>query len=313
MNELFPEIAPYSTGYLDVSGGHHLYWEQCGNPDGVPVVFLHGGPGGGISPMHRRFFDPDHYRIVLFDQRGAGKSTPHAGIHDNTRAHLVADIESLRAHLNINRWHVFGGSWGSTLALSYAIAHPNPCLSLILRGIFLMEQDEIDWFLYGLRHIYPDEWAHFVQVIPENERGNLLTAYHRRLNNPDPAIHMPAAIAWAQYESHCANLIKKPHPIETENDRAFALAISRIECHFFTNDVLPPEKSLLNDIDRIRHIPATIIHGRYDVICPLQAGYKLHRAWPEAAFIVVPDGGHSAFDPAIRAELIKATEKAKTR
>lgn len=174
-----------------------------------------------------------------------------------------------------------------------------------------MEQDEIDWFLYGLRHIYPDEWERFVREIPENERGNLLAAYHRRLNNPDPAVHMPAAIAWAQYESHCANLIKKPHPIETENDRAFALAISRIECHFFMNDVLPPEKRLLNDIDRIRHIPATIIHGRYDAICPLQAGYKLHRAWPEAEFIVVPDGGHSAFDPAIRAELIKATEKAK--
>lgn len=313
MTELFPEISPYSTGYLDVPGGHHLYWEQCGHPDGVPVVFLHGGPGGGIAPAHRRFFDPVYYRIILFDQRGSGKSTPHAGLTDNTRAHLVSDIEALRAHLNIDRWHVFGGSWGSTLALSYAIAHPQPCLSLILRGIFLIEQDEIDWFLYGLRHIYPDEWTTFVSLIPEVERGDLLTAYHNRLNHPDPAVHMPAAVKWAQYESHCANLIKKPHPIETENDHAFALAISRIECHFFRNDVIPPEQSLLRQIDRIRHIPTTIIHGRYDVICPLQAGYKLHQAWPEAEFVIVPDGGHSAFDPPIRTELIKATEKAKTR
>lgn len=309
---LFPDINPYASGYIDVSHGHHLYWEQCGNPEGTPILFLHGGPGGGTSPHHRRLFDPNFYRIILMDQRGSGKSTPHASINHNTRRDLVADIETLRAHLNIDRWHIFGGSWGSTLALSYAVSHPQTCRSLILRGIFLMEQDEIDWFLYGLRHVYPDEWETFTQDIPEIERHDLLSAFHVRLNNPDPRIALTSAIKWAQYESHCANLIKKEHPIITENDRAFALAISRIECHYFMNEVIPPQHSLLKGIDKIRHIPGIIIHGRYDMICPLQAGYKLHHAWPEAKFIVVPDAGHSAFDPPIRSELIKATEHAKT-
>lgn len=302
---------PYSTGFLPVSHGHQLYWEQCGNPDGVPVVFLHGGPGGGISPAHRDFFDPDFYRIILFDQRGSGRSTPHASTHHNTRAHLVADIEVLRRHFNISRWHVFGGSWGSTLALSYAAAHADRCQSLILRGIFLMEQDEIDWFLYGLRNVYPDEWDEFVSVIPENERKNLLKAFHKHLNGSDKQLQMHAAVKWARYESHCANLIKKEHPIVTDDDKAFALAISRIECHFFRNDVIKPRHSLLKQVPRFRHVPATIIHGRYDMICPMQAAHKLHVAWPEADYIVVPDGGHSAFDPAIKARLIEATENAK--
>ncbi|MBN8522029.1 MAG: prolyl aminopeptidase [Alphaproteobacteria bacterium] len=309
---LFPDINPYASGYIDVSHGHHLYWEQCGNPEGTPILFLHGGPGGGTSPHHRRLFDPNFYRIILMDQRGSGKSTPHASINHNTRQDLVADINVLRTHLNIDRWHVFGGSWGSTLALSYAIAYPHTCRSLILRGIFLMEQDEIDWFLYGLRHVYPDEWGAFTSDIPVTEQHDLLSAFQSRLNHPDPRIALESAIKWAQYESHCANLIKKEHPIITENDKAFALAISRIECHYFINEVIKPENSLLKSIDKIRHIPGTIIHGRYDMICPLQAGYKLHRAWPEAQFIIVPDAGHSAFDPPIRSELIKATEHAKT-
>jgi proline iminopeptidase len=312
LKEFFPEIEPYSTGFLDVSHGHQLYWEQSGNPDGVPVVFLHGGPGGGTSPQHRRFFDPAFYRIILFDQRGSGKSTPHASVENNTRALLVGDIETMRAHLKINTWHVFGGSWGSTLALSYAIAHSQKCISLMLRGIFLLEQDELDWFYYNLRHIYPDEWEKFVSIIPEAERGDLVNAYAKRLNSTNKDEQYTAAVAWAQYESHCSNLIPKLDLLTTESQKAFALAIARIESHYFTNEVIPPEHSMLKSIDRIRHIPATIIHGRYDVICPIQAGYKLHKAWPEATFITVPTGGHSAFDPPVRSELILATERAKT-
>lgn len=309
---LFPEIMPYSTGFLDVSGGHTLYWEQCGNPDGVPIVFLHGGPGGGIKPVHRRFFDPDHYRIILFDQRGAGRSHPHAGIEHNTLALLIDDIEKVRAHLGIEHWHIFGGSWGSTLGLAYAQAFPQRPLSLILRGIFLMEEPEIDWFMNGIRVIFPEAWEQFTAVIPLAERGDMLTAFYKRLCNPDPQIHLEAAIAWSLYEGACSSLLPNYETITTDDQKKNALALARIEAHYFATQMMTPKTSLMNGIDKIRAIPAVIIQGRYDVICPLVTAHRLHLAWPEADYIVVPDGGHSALDPPIRSRLIEATENMKT-
>lgn len=311
--DLFPAIEPYATGFLDVDNGqHNLYWEQSGNPEGTPILFLHGGPGAGASPKHRSFFDPDHYRIVIFDQRGAGRSTPMGSLENNTLPHLIADIESLRSHLKIEHWHLFGGSWGSTLALAYAQAHPDRCLSMILRGIFMMERTELDWFLHGMREIFPEAWEQFAAPIPESERGDLLEAYYKRLTGDDPKIRMEAAIAWSLYESACASLLPNYETITTEDQKKFALAVARIEAHFFRNQILKPEPSLLDGIDKIRHIPATIIHGRYDIICPIRTAYKLHQLWPEADYIVVPDGGHSASDPPIRSRLIEATENAKT-
>lgn len=312
LTPLFPAINPYSSGYLSVGDGHELYWEQCGNPDGIPLIFLHGGPGGGISPLHRRFFDPDAYRIILFDQRGAGKSMPHASTHANTRRHLVDDMEKLRAHFKIDRWHVFGGSWGSTLALSYAVQHPHRCRALILRGIFLLTQNEIDWWLHGVRRFFPESWEKFAHYIPEEERGDLLTAYHKRLNSGNAVEEINAAIQWALYESAMAALIPHYETITTAEQQANALCVARLECHYFLNEVIAPENSLLAQIDTIRHIPAAIIHGRYDCICPLETAHALHTHWPEADYIVVPDGGHGSLDPAIRSRLIEATEAFKT-
>lgn len=310
--DLFADIKPYSSGFLSLGHGHQMYWEQSGNPDGVPIVMLHGGPGAGTSPIHRRFFDPDYYRIILFDQRGAGRSSPHGSIEHNTRKALVSDMELLREHLRIDRWHLFGGSWGSTLALSYAAAHPERCLGMILRGIFLLEKEEIDWWLYGVRAIFPEAWEQFAHFIPKNERGDLLTAYHKRLTGMDAAMAQRAAIHWALYESACSSLIPNYETITTDEQKAQALALARMECHYFKTECLSPDRSLLNDIAKFRHIPSVIIHGRYDVVCPLSTAYRLHQAWPEADYIVVPDGGHSALDPAIRSRLIAATEHAKT-
>lgn len=312
LRELFPEIEPYSTGYLPVGDGHELYWEQSGNPDGVPVLFVHGGPGSGTVPMQRRFFDPGHYRIILYDQRGAGRSTPHGETENNTVRDLVNDMEKLRNHLSVERWHIFGGSWGSTLSLSYAVQHADRCRSLILRGIFLMEQPEIDWWLYGIRAIFPEPWERFASFIPMEERHDLLEAYHRRLNGPDPEAQMEAAIRWSAYESSCAALIPNHERITTQEQKNHALTLARLECHYFRSQVIPMDKSLLNRVDSFRSVPAVIIHGRYDMICPIYTAHRLHKAWPEADYIIVPEGAHTATESAIRSRLIEAAENAKT-
>lgn len=312
-SELYPELEPFETGMLELDGLHRMYWEQSGNPAGYPVVFLHGGPGAGSAATHRRFFDPAHYRIVIFDQRGAGRSTPLGELRDNTTPHLVADIERLRMHLAIERWLVFGGSWGSTLALAYGEAHPDRCTGLILRGIFLCRKSEIDWFLYGLRNLFPEAWRAFSGAIPENERGDLLAAYYRRLTDPDPAVHMPAARAWSIYEGSCSTLLPSPETVAYFAGDVVALGLSRIEAHYFSHDIFLPENSLLDNIGRIHDIPAVIVQGRYDAVCPIVSADDVHRAWPEAEYIIVPDAGHSAWEPGICAELVKATEKFKAK
>lgn len=311
LRELYPEISPYSTGFLSVDDIHTLYWEQSGNPDGVPIVFLHGGPGGGSSPTHRRFFDPEHYRIIIFDQRGAGHSTPLAEIQKNTLEYLVSDIELLRMHLRVDRWHVFGGSWGSTLAIAYAQAHPDRCISLILRGIFLNEQEEIDWFLYGMRAIFPENWENFANYIPEDERYDLLEAYYQRLTTGPRESQIEAALQWATYEKDCSKLLPDHVDIVDEDAKNSALCIARIEAHYFRNNMIAVYDSLLNDIDRIRFIPTTIVQGRYDIICPIQTANRLHQLWPEADYVVVPDGGHSAMDPPVQSRLIEAADHAR--
>ena len=308
---LFPEIQPNRTGMLTLDDLHTMYWEECGNPSGVPVVFLHGGPGAGAAPAHRRFFDPAHYRIVIFDQRGAGRSRPLGEISSNTTPLLVADMEKLRAHLGISRWLVFGGSWGSTLALAYAETHPDRCAGLILRGIFLCRKSEIDWFLYGLRTLFPEVWRAFSSGIPEHERGDLLKAYHSRLTHSDPAVHMPAARAWSVYEGACSTLLPSPETVAYFAGDVVALGLARIEAHYFVNDIFLPPNSLLDRIQRIRGIPGAIVQGRYDAVCPIVTADDLHEAWPEAQYIVVPDAGHSAWEPGICAELVKATERFK--
>jgi proline iminopeptidase len=326
--DLFPPIEPYETGFLDVGRDlpkdrkddgkapdlvrHRIYWEQSGNPDGVPVVFLHGGPGAGASPNHRRFFDPTHYRIIIFDQRGAGRSRPLGELLDNTTADLVTDIEALRKRLNIDRWHVFGGSWGSTLALAYAQAHANQVISLILRGIFLMTRKEIDWFINGMRAIFPDHWAEFANFLSDAERSDILQSYYKRLTDPDRNVWLPAARAWSKYESVCSTLLPTDDAALGMIDEAHALGLARIEAHYFVHNQFVPEAALLHGIDTIRHIPTHIIQGRYDVVCPPVTAYALHKAWPEASFRLVPDAGHSAMEPGIRSSLVAATEMFKS-
>ena len=309
--ELYPKIEPSETGMLPVDGAHSLYWEVSGSAAGVPVVFLHGGPGAGTTVAHRRFYDPAHYRIVLFDQRGAGRSTPHGELAENTTAHLVADLERLRRHLEIARWIVFGGSWGSTLALAYAQAYPAHCLGLILRGVFLCGEQEISWFLYGMRRIFPDAWAAFARGVPKSERGDLLAAYHRRLTDPDPAVHLPAARAWSAYEGACSTLLPSPEATASFRTDATALGLARIEAHYFKNKVFLKEGALLAGVARIRHLPCIIVQGRYDIICPVVTADRLARAWPEAEFVIVADAGHSAMEPGICGALVAATERFK--
>ena len=309
--ELYPEIEPFDSGMLPVDARHTLYWEQSGNPRGVPVVFLHGGPGAGSSPGQRRFFDPAFYRIVLFDQRGAGRSVPHGELTDNTTPHLLADLEKLRTRLRIDRWLVFGGSWGSTLSLAYAETHSERCLALVLRGIFLCRDGEVDWFLYGLRSVFPEAWREFVAPIPESERHDLLTAYVRRLNHTDPAVHMPAARAWSVYEGRCSTLLPSAEALAYFSGDHVALGLARIEAHYFRHRLFLPEDALLQNVQRIRRIPAVIVQGRYDMVCPPVTADELHRAWPEAEYILVPDAGHSAWEPGIRAQLVAAMERLK--
>ena len=315
MRDLYPSIEPFDSGRLQVSELHTLAYEQCGNPQGKPVVLLHGGPGGGCSPKMRRFHDPAHYRIVLFDQRGSGRSTPHAELRENTTWDLVADIERLRLHLGIERWQVFGGSWGSTLALAYAETHPQQVTELVLRGIFMLRRFELEWFYQqGTSRLFPDSWEQYVEGIPPVERADMISAYHRRLTSDDAATRLEAARRWSVWEAATSFLRQDPGFMEAHNADAFALAFARIECHYFVNGgFFEAEDQLLRDVGRIRDIPATIVHGRYDVICPLQNAWDLHRAWPEAELEIVPDAGHSAFEPGIADALIRATDGYRRR
>jgi len=308
---LYPEIEPFETGSLKVSELHTLYYEQSGNPQGKPVVFLHGGPGGGTNPKCRRFFDPAVYRIVLFDQRGCGRSTPHAELRDNTTWDLVADIERLREHLAIERWLVFGGSWGSTLSLAYAQTHPDKVTGLVLRGIFMLRRSELEWFYQqGCDALYPDAWETYLQAIPEVERGDLMSAYHRRLTSSDAKVRTDAARAWSVWEGATSFLYQDSGHIASSGEDEFALAFARIECHYFVNGgFFEHDDQLLRNVGRIRHIPTVIVQGRYDVVCPMRSAWDLHRAWPEADLRIVQDAGHSGFEPGNTHELIEATDR----
>ena len=311
MRDLYPEIEPYDEGMLPVSPLHTIYYEQSGNPRGTPVVFLHGGPGGGTTPAYRQFFDPEAYRIILFDQRGAGKSTPHASLEENTTWHLVEDIEKLREHLGVESWVVFGGSWGSTLALAYAQTHPARARALILRGIFLCRPEEIRWFYQeGASWIYPDVWEQYRDLIPPGERGDMLTAYHRRLTSEDEAVRVEAARAWSVWEGSTSKLYPDPDLIDNFGDPHFALAFARIECHYFMNNAFfPTNNYLIENVEKIRDIPAVIVQGRYDVVCPLKSAWELSRAWPEADLQIVADSGHSALETGTRAALVEAADR----
>ncbi|PWT71999.1 MAG: prolyl aminopeptidase [Proteobacteria bacterium] len=310
--ELYPDIEPYESGRLALDALHTMYWEQSGNPSGVPALFLHGGPGAGASPGHRRFFDPAHYRIVIYDQRGAGRSTPHGELTDNTTAHLIDDIERLREHLGIERWLLFGGSWGSTLALAYAQTHPGRCSGLILRGIFLCRDLEVEWFLYGLRHIFPDAWQKFVAPIPAAERDDLLGAYLKRLNHPDSRIQLSAARTWSIYEGACSTLLPSPEGLSYFAGDHVALGLARIEAHYFRHRAFMTNGTLLENTSRLTDIPGVIVQGRYDMICPMITADALHCAWPQAEYVVVADAGHSAWEPGIRARLVATTERFKS-
>ena len=308
---LYPPVEPYNTGRLQVSPVHELYYEQSGNPAGKPVVFLHGGPGGGSDPKQRRFFHPEKYRIINFDQRGCGKSTPYASLQDNTTWDLVADIEKLREHLRLERWQVFGGSWGSTLALAYAETHPARVTELILRGIFLLRRQEIEWFYQrGASIIYPDAWEPYLAHIPEAERGDLLTAYYSRLTSDDAAVRLAAAKIWSGWEGATSKLLPDAAFAGHYEEDEFALAFARIEAHYFINrGFLETDDQLLRNVAPIRNIPAVIVQGRYDVVCPIESAWALHRAWPEAELVITPDSGHSAFDPPNSRALVAAADK----
>ncbi|MDA1221504.1 MAG: prolyl aminopeptidase [Planctomycetota bacterium] len=308
---LYPPIEPYESGYLDVGSGHSIYWEQSGNPNDKPAVFLHGGPGGGSDPKFRRYHDPEVYRIVVFDQRGCGKSRPYASLHDNTTWHLVADIEALRTHLGIEQWQVFGGSWGSTLALAYAQNHPERVTELVLRGIFMLRRSELEWFYQGgADQLFPDAWEHYLEPIPEVERGDLMSAYYRRLTSEDALVRRAAARAWSIWEGSTSYLVQDLSHIARTGEDEFAEAFARIECHYFVHGgFFETDGQLLQNVDRIRHIPAVIVQGRYDVVCPMRSAWDLHRAWPEADLRVVATAGHSANEVGNSAELVRATDR----
>lgn len=311
--DLYPPIEAADSGRLALDHGHCMYWETAGNPRGIPVVFLHGGPGAGCTPDHRRFFDPAAYRIVLFDQRGAGRSTPAGCIDDNTTPLLVEDLERLRMHLGIDRWLVFGGSWGSTLALAYGETHPARCLGFILRGIFLGRPNEVEWFFYGMRQFFPEAWREFVRVLPPEEQTDLLSAFHRRLTDPDPEVHMPAARAWSRYEGACSTLRGGTLLVDTQEPSQSALNLARIEAHYFVNRNFLEPNALLDNLDRVRHLPCVIVQGRYDTVCPIVSADELARAWPGAQYVIVSDAGHSAWEPGILTALVRATDAFKSR
>lgn len=311
VGQLYPEIEAFCTGWLDVSGGHQIYFEESGNPQGKPVIFFHGGPGGGTSPSYRRFFNPDVYRIILFDQRGCGKSKPFASLENNTTWDLVSDVEALREHFGIERWMVFGGSWGSTLALAYAQAHPERVTELVLRGIFMGRKKELAWFYQeGASHVFPEYWQAYVATIPKRERGNMIKAYYKRLTSKDPAVRLAAAKSWSIWEGATSKLHVDHANIARVGADDFATAFARIECHYFVNACfMRNDSQLLDDVDFIRHIPCTIVQGRYDMVCPATSAHELHQAWPEAEYIVVPDAGHSMTEPGIREALLEACDK----
>ncbi len=310
---LYPAIRPYHKGRLRVSQLHELYYEESGSREGKPVVFLHGGPGGGTDAAMRRFFDPRRYRIVLFDQRGCGASSPHAELRENTTWDLVGDIETLRSHLGVERWMVFGGSWGSTLSLAYAQRHPERVTELVLRGIFLLRRSELEWFYQnpeGAASIYPDLWEKYIEPIPGAERGDMMLAYYRRLTSPDAAVRAGAARAWATWEGATSFLRANPRYVAKFDNPDYAAAFARIEAHYFVNrGFLDADDQLLRDVDRIRHIPGVIVQGRYDLVCPMRSAWHLHRAWPEAQLRVVSDAGHSAFEAGITRALVAATDR----
>ncbi len=310
MKKRYPPIEPYNTGFLPVSKEHTLYFEESGNPNGLPVVFLHGGPGSGTDPSHRCFFNPEKYRIVLFDQRGTGQSRPHSSLHENTTWHLVSDIEKIREHLKIDQWVVFGGSWGSTLALAYGETHPERTRALILRGIFLGRKKELHWFYqFGAHHIFPDEFEKYLKPIPPEERGDLMQAYYRRLTSDDPAVRKEAAKAWSTWEAAALRLIFDPELFSLFTEDKKADAIARIECHYFVNQCFfKTDNWLIEQIDQVRSIPAVIIHGRYDIVCPFENAWDLHKAWPEAKLEIIKDAGHAASEAGITDALIRATD-----
>lgn len=310
LTELYPDFDTFQTDFLKVSDLHTIHYEQSGNPAGQAVVILHGGPGGGMNPQYRRYFDPAKWRIIQFSQRGCGQSTPFAELSDNTTWDLVADIEKLREHLAIENWAVFGGSWGSTLSLSYAQTHPQVCDALFLRGIFLLRKKEIDWFYQqGCSKIYPDAWQHFLAPIPPEEHGDLLSAYYKRLTSENTEVRKTAARAWSIWEGSTSKLIQDPNVVNAYGSDRFAEAFARIECHYFTNKgFFENENQLIDNIDLIRHIPAIIVQGRYDVVCPVESAWELSQAWPEAKLQIIQDAGHSMFEAGIRSKLIEATD-----
>ncbi|MCG3173564.1 MAG: Proline iminopeptidase [Myxococcota bacterium] len=312
---LYPDISPYHAGMLDVGDGHSIYYEECGDPHGIPVVFIHGGPGGGTSEKDRRYFDPARYRAILFHQRGCGKSTPFASLENNTTWKLVEDIEKLRGLLGVERWVVFGGSWGSTLSLTYAIQHPERVRALVLRGIFLLRRKEIEWFYQeGASWIFPDFWEEYLKPIPPEERGDLISAYHRRLTSDDPAIRLEAARAWSIWEGATSCLYVNPELISSFGQDDFATAFARIESHYFVNRGFFGEDDwLLRNVGRIRNIPGVIVQGRYDVVCPMTSAWDLHKAWPESKLIVVPNAGHSSKEPGIIHHLVIACDEFAAR
>jgi len=312
--DLFPPIEPFDSFRLRVSDLHELHVEQSGNPDGVPVIFFHGGPGAGLSPLHRRFFDPAAYRVILFDQRGSGRSTPLGELRENTTWDLVADAERIRERLGIEKWLVFGGSWGSTLGLAYAETHPERCTGLILRGIFLSRRSEVLWtFGGGAQRVFPDGWADFLAPLDESERSDVLAAYHRRLNAEDPAVRRQAALAWNRWEELGSYLVAHSYSV-AEEDVPAEIALARIEAHYFVNGAfLSDDEQLLRDVEKVKHLPCVIVQGRYDMVCPAVSAWDLHRAWPGSRLAIVPASGHSADEPGIVSALVDATEEWKKR
>jgi proline iminopeptidase len=311
MPQFYPPLEPFRTHRLKVSALHEIYVEECGNPTGRPVVFVHGGPGGGVEPWHRQFFDPRRYRVVLIDQRGCGKSTPHAELRENTTWDLIADMEAVRDKLGIQKWVVFGGSWGATLSLAYAETHPDHVSALVLRGIFLLRPEEIRWFYQeGANWMFPDAWEQYVAPIPAAERGDFVKAYHKRLTSKDAQVRSEAAKAWSIWEGATSKLLQSEDLVKRFGEDRFAEAFARIECHYFVNKgFFETDNWLLENVGRIRKIPGVIVQGRYDVVCPMKSAWDLHRAWPEADFRIVPDAGHAASEPGIQARLVEATDR----